>query len=55
MVHLQHVNFFLICGGLKFVVFFNFVAFSILCKKLWNNSQSSDICGVLTFVTKFAA
>ena len=46
---------FKICGGLKFVAFFNCAAFSILLKKLWQNSRCFDICGVLMFVERFAA
>ena len=44
------------------VDFFNFAAFSILCKKIvakfatflysLQNLQSSDICGILKFVAK---
>ena len=40
MTHLQHFEIcgiFLLCGGLTFVAFFNFAAFLILCKLLWQN------------------
>ena len=33
----------LICGGLKFVTFFNFATFLILCKKLWQKLRHFDI------------
>ena len=47
--------------GLKFVVFFNFAAFLILRKKLWQNPRHfhihSEIRGILIFlaVVMFAA
>ena len=42
------------CGGLKCVAFFNFAAFSIFAKKLWQNSRRFDIHSKIQGVLKFA-